>query len=326
MKPVKKQVPSKECITFVLLRIEFGDDEGEIVQKCKTQYGVETTCDEIDSWYEQYPDCAKYAEMVSNAVFMLSRNAEAEEIIAQTNQCFQYALTNKELAVWKQEFAKEIQRGVQEHHQEKLDEARCTWLTLPEHIQFRIKSLLLHPDLSSSDVITVLRETIKSLNISLEMERTISMLTWFTIEYFDELFRAEWEQEIAEQQRRHVLKNSVIELRSKGKTLKQVVKELSITIEDFVAIIEESKIEPTQTAQIQKALRIEDLQQRYLVSAEKRSEMLGKQVKKAVETLNKRGLEDVPSEKLMDFIVKASVVLAKEEQAMKPFGEIMQSW
>lgn len=326
MKRVKTQQPSKECIAFALLRMHFGDEEDEIVTLCQNNYGITTTWDEIDSWYEQHPDCAKYAEMVSNAVFMLSHNVEAEEIIAQTKECFHYPLTTEEIDAWKHTFAEEIQMEAEAKHQKELDEARCTWLNLPERVQFRIKSLLLHPDLSASDAVTVLHDGIKSLNLNWETEHTVSHFTTTTIEYFDELFGEEWKNEIVERERRQTLKSRVIELRSKGKTLKQIVKELSITIEDFVAIIEESKAESTQTAQIQKAIRIEDLQQRYLISAEKRSEMLGKQLKKAVETLNRRGFDDVPTEKLMDFIVKASVVLAKEEQAMKPFGDIVQSW
>jgi hypothetical protein len=326
MKPVSAHQPSKECITFALLRMHLGDDEDEIVEKCQKQYGVTTTWDEVDSWNTEHPDCAERAEIITSVILMFTRNNDAEDIIAQIKQCSGYHLTTQELQLWKDEFAEDIHLWAMGQHQRKLDGARCTWLNLPERVQVRIKTLLLHPDVPSLDVATVLHGGIKSLNLDWDTEQRVSQLTAETIEHFDELFRGEWEQKKAEQERRHVLKNQIIELRSKGKTLKQIVKELQMSVEDFVTIIEENKAETYQSAQVQKAIRLEDLQQRYWISAEKRSEMLGKHLKKAIEALNKRNLDDVPTEKLMDFIVKTSVVLAKEEQAMKPFGEIVQSW
>lgn len=103
-------------------------------------------------------------------------------------------------------------------------------------------------------------------------------------------------------------KDRFVELRAEGHTLTKIVEELDISYNTAVnwnrAYFEQIKAA--------RAIKLEELQEKYMISKEKKIELLGERLLAVKEELARRDLSDVPTSKLFDMLLKCQAALEKE--------------
>ena len=99
-----------------------------------------------------------------------------------------------------------------------------------------------------------------------------------------------------------------IELRAEGWTLTKISDELDISYNTAVSWNKDYH----ERIRAAHALRIEELQEKYLMAKEKRIELFGERLLAIKEELAKRDLSEVPTPKLFDMMMKCEVALEKE--------------
>ncbi len=103
-------------------------------------------------------------------------------------------------------------------------------------------------------------------------------------------------------------KQKFIELRAKGNSYDKIAEELSVSKQTLINWSKELDIQIANY----KAIEMEALYEQHYVSKQKRVEMLGNKLEKMNEELEKRDYADIPTEKLLDMIMKYSTVLKNE--------------
>ena len=99
-----------------------------------------------------------------------------------------------------------------------------------------------------------------------------------------------------------------IELRASGKSFKEISFELSIPLS---SILEFSKKYSYEINNL-KAIELDDVANKYQISKSQRIEFLASLLSKFKSELNSRDLSDIPSDKLIDYLLKYSQLLGKE--------------
>ena len=99
-----------------------------------------------------------------------------------------------------------------------------------------------------------------------------------------------------------------IELRAEGWTLTKIADELEISYNTAVNWNRDF----AERIKAAHALRIEELQEKYLMAKEKKIELFGERLLAVKEELARRDLSDVPTPKLFDMLLKCQANLEKE--------------
>ena len=99
-----------------------------------------------------------------------------------------------------------------------------------------------------------------------------------------------------------------IELRASGKSFKNISSELSIPYSDLLNLSKKYSYEINNL----KAIELDDVANKYQISKSQRIEFIGSLISKLKNELNSRDLSDIPSEKLIDYLLKYSQLLGKE--------------
>jgi|GEM_PF-2518987 len=103
-------------------------------------------------------------------------------------------------------------------------------------------------------------------------------------------------------------KDSFVELRAKGVTLAKAAEELGIA--RSTALNWENDLK--EKIEACKAIRLEELQEKYQISKEKRIELFGEKLLAINEELKKRDLSEVPTPKLFEMMIRCCGVLEAE--------------
>lgn len=99
-----------------------------------------------------------------------------------------------------------------------------------------------------------------------------------------------------------------IELRSFGKSFKETSFELSIPLSNILELSKKYSYEINNL----KAIELDDIANKYQISKSQRIEFLGSLLSKFKNELNSRDLSNIPSDKLIDYLLKYSQLLGKE--------------
>ena len=99
-----------------------------------------------------------------------------------------------------------------------------------------------------------------------------------------------------------------IELRASGKSFKSISLELSIPYSDLLNLSKKYSYEINNL----KAIELDDIANRYQLSKSQKIEFIGSLISKLKNELNSRDFSDIPSEKLIDYLLKYSQLLGKE--------------
>jgi len=114
-----------------------------------------------------------------------------------------------------------------------------------------------------------------------------------------------------------------IELRAQGLSFDKISKELQVSKQ---TLIDWSKNLQEEIRNL-KAIELEALQEKYFLTQAKRLELFGERLKAIKEELDKRDLNDVPTDKLIELFLKFHRVLKDEfaplELERKDFGADM---
>ena len=111
-----------------------------------------------------------------------------------------------------------------------------------------------------------------------------------------------------------------IELRAKGYSFQKISDELDIS---KPTLMEWSKdINTNRDIQNQRTLLVDDLQERYAVTRRHRIEVFGEFLQKAKDELNKRDMNDVPTDRLINMVIKLSDTLKADETELELLGEV----
>jgi len=108
------------------------------------------------------------------------------------------------------------------------------------------------------------------------------------------------------------LKEKFIKLRAEGKSIKEITETLKLSLEDIRSWLEKDP-EFYTSLNYESKLVLEDLQSKFLTSKTKRIEFIGNALNGITETINKRGFEDVPTDKLLDYAIKYMNLLNAEK-------------
>jgi hypothetical protein len=100
-----------------------------------------------------------------------------------------------------------------------------------------------------------------------------------------------------------------IELRAKGVPYERIAEELNVSKPTLIKWGRELEVEVANA----KALERQATMERYFVSWEKRVELLGGNVETLIEELEKRDLSEIPTDKLLDLLLKYIDKLKAEE-------------
>ena len=104
------------------------------------------------------------------------------------------------------------------------------------------------------------------------------------------------------------IKDRFVELRASGMTLAKAAEELGIAYNTAGNWEKDLK----ESIEAQRAIHIEELQEKYLISKEKRIELFGERLLALNEELKKRDLSDIPTPKLFDMIIRCMKALEAE--------------
>ena len=114
------------------------------------------------------------------------------------------------------------------------------------------------------------------------------------------------------------LKNKFVTLRSQGKSFADISEQLSV---DRTTLIDWSREQKTEIANL-RSIEREALREKHGTNATGRIELLGYLIGKAKTELDKRDLSNVPTPKLMDFLLRAYKLLEKEQSAAVVFQRV----
>ncbi|MDD3710629.1 MAG: helix-turn-helix domain-containing protein [Methanothrix sp.] len=103
-----------------------------------------------------------------------------------------------------------------------------------------------------------------------------------------------------------------VELRAEGHTLTKIVEELDISYNTACTWNRDY----TERIKAARAIKLEELLDRYLMAKEQKIELFGERLLAVKEELARRDLSDVPTPKLFDMFFKCQTALEKE--AVKP--------
>lgn len=104
------------------------------------------------------------------------------------------------------------------------------------------------------------------------------------------------------------IKDRFVEMRASGMTLAKAADELGIARNTVLNWEKDLK----ERIEAQRAIHIEELQEKYLISKEKRIELFGEKLLTINEELKKRDLSEVPTPKLFGMMVRCMKALDEE--------------
>jgi len=107
------------------------------------------------------------------------------------------------------------------------------------------------------------------------------------------------------------LKEKFIKLRAEGKSIKEIMDTLNLSLKDIKSWLEKDP-EFYSSLNYESQLVLEDLQSKYASKA-KRIEFIGNTLNSITEIINKRGFEDLPTDKLLDYAIKFMTLLNTEK-------------
>jgi len=126
----------------------------------------------------------------------------------------------------------------------------------------------------------------------------------------------EQEDEQKAKERREKARETFFELRAQGLTVSEIAKRLKVEVSELVEIALEGKGEKFQLLQNVQNVRLDELRERSGVKKAQRIELLGGQYRRILDELKKRKFEDVPTEKLLDYALKYSEILKREDEEL----------
>jgi transcriptional regulator with XRE-family HTH domain len=104
------------------------------------------------------------------------------------------------------------------------------------------------------------------------------------------------------------VKDRFVELRASGKTMAEVTKELGISHNTGLNWERDLK----ERIEANRAIYIEELQEKYRISKEKRIELFGERLLAINEELKKRDLSEISTPKLFDMLIRCMKALESE--------------
>ena len=116
----------------------------------------------------------------------------------------------------------------------------------------------------------------------------------------------------------HETKLRIVELRAKGTSIQKIASELGIAKQTVVDVCKELKEEVA----LHKALRLDELYESEALSVEARISSLSSLLKRIRKELDSRSLADVPTEKLVDLLLRTQKEL--EEARVEPIFKSSQ--
>lgn len=114
-----------------------------------------------------------------------------------------------------------------------------------------------------------------------------------------------------EKEKTEKLKEKFIKLRAEGKSIKEITDTLNLSLKDIRSWLEKDP-EFYTSLNCERELVLEDLQSKYL-TPKKRIEFIGNTLNSITEIINKRGFEDLPTDKLLDYAIKFMTLLNTEK-------------
>ena len=126
----------------------------------------------------------------------------------------------------------------------------------------------------------------------------------------------EQEDEQKAKERREKARETFFELRAQGLTVSEKAKRLKVEVSELVEIALDGKGEKFQLLQNVQNVRLDELRERSGVKKAQRIELLGGQYRRILDELKKRKFEDVPTEKLLDYALKYSEILKREDEEL----------
>lgn len=107
-------------------------------------------------------------------------------------------------------------------------------------------------------------------------------------------------------------KNEFLELRAKGMSYDKIARELGVSKQ---TLINWSKELETELINL-RVIEMEALREKYLITSQTQIELLGTQLKKVREELEKRDLSEIPTLKLFDLFMKYYKLLDEESKGV----------
>jgi len=130
------------------------------------------------------------------------------------------------------------------------------------------------------------------------------------------------------------VKDQFIQLRAQGLSYAKIADKLQVSKPTLIALSKEYRIE----IQNLQAIYAEALREKYFVHRDKRIEIFGRRIESLLAELEKRKLEDLPTEKIMHLLLKFTLALKPEEkevifsqsadlhQYIKESGSVTSNW
>lgn len=103
-------------------------------------------------------------------------------------------------------------------------------------------------------------------------------------------------------------KNRFIELRARGWSFDKIAKELKVAKQTLIDWSQKFQEEITNL----KAIELEALQEKFFLTKEKRIELFGEKLKAIAEELDKRDLKDIPTDRLIELLLRYHRILKEE--------------
>jgi transposase-like protein len=110
------------------------------------------------------------------------------------------------------------------------------------------------------------------------------------------------------------VKDRFLDLRAAGKSLRAIAEELNVHPNTLFRWNKQLK---DQVAE-RRALELEVLAEKYYMLREKRITLIGRQLERIIQDLDRYNLEDVSTPKLLDLLLKYTAALRREEQDLAP--------
>jgi hypothetical protein len=106
------------------------------------------------------------------------------------------------------------------------------------------------------------------------------------------------------------VKDQFIQLRAQGLSYAKIADRLQVSKPTLIALSKEFQIE----IQNLQAIYSEALREKYFVHRDQRIELFGRRIEALLAELEKRKLEDLPTEKIMNLLLKYTLALKPEEK------------
>jgi transposase-like protein len=110
------------------------------------------------------------------------------------------------------------------------------------------------------------------------------------------------------------VKDRFLDLRAAGKSLRAIAEELNVHPNTLFRWNKQLK---DQVAE-RRALELEVLAEKYYMLREKRITLIGRQLERIIQDLDRYNLEDVSTPKLLDLLLMYTAALRREEQDLAP--------